>query len=104
MNGNGKVELAGYTANDLAASAKGTLHFEWQHGTFAAASGAAPVSPALSRFDNWTADAEIANGALKLKASQVQHGSRSETVQAAIPLAIPPRIVFQAAKPAQEKR
>ena len=31
FDGNGKIELSGYSANDLAASAKGALHFEWRH-------------------------------------------------------------------------
>ena len=28
----GKMELGGFAAKDLAASAKGTLHFDWRHG------------------------------------------------------------------------
>jgi hypothetical protein len=101
VDGNGKIELAGFTANDLAASAKGALHFEWSHGTVAAASGFVP--PALARFDRWTADAEIANGALTLKenanANQVKRGAHTTPVQATVPLADPPRVVFPAPKP-----
>ncbi len=101
VDGNGKIELAGFTANDLAASAKGALHFEWSHGTVAAASGFVP--PALARFDRWTADAEIANGALTLKenanANQVKRGAHTTPVQASVTFADPPRIVFPAPKP-----
>ena len=32
LNGNGKIELAGYTGKDLAASAHGALHFECRRG------------------------------------------------------------------------
>ena len=32
FSGNGKIELSGYSASDLAASAKGDLHFEWRNG------------------------------------------------------------------------
>ena len=32
---NGKIDLSGFTSTDLAASAKGTLHFEWRHGVVA---------------------------------------------------------------------
>jgi hypothetical protein len=36
FNGNGKIALTGFTGDDLAASAKGALHFEWQRGTVTA--------------------------------------------------------------------
>lgn len=92
FDGNGKVELTGFTANDLAASAKGALHFEWRQGTFAATAGAIP--PALTRFDRWTADAEMANGAFTLKQNQVRRGARTAPVQAAVPFARPLKVVF----------
>jgi hypothetical protein len=98
FNGNGKIELAGFTGDDLAASAKGTLHFEWRRGTVAATSGFVP--PALARFDRWTADAEIANGALTLKDNQVKRGVHTASVQAAVTLAIKPRVTFPAPKSA----
>ena len=41
----GKVELSGYTGEDLAASAKGTLHFEWRHGVVGG-----PVAPCAGPF------------------------------------------------------
>ena len=40
------------------------------------------VPPALARFDRWTADAEIANGALTLKENQVKRGAHTQPVQA----------------------
>ncbi|MGA3159781.1 MAG: AsmA family protein [Terracidiphilus sp.] len=98
FNANGKIELTGFAAADLAASAKGALHFDWQHGTVTAASGYVP--PVLARFDLWTADAEIMNGALKLKENQVKHGSRATPVQASVTLADPPKVVFPSPKPA----
>jgi hypothetical protein len=97
FDGNGKLELSGFTGDDLAASAKGSLHFEWQRGSLAA-SGSTPAPSALSRFDHWTGDAEIANGSLTLKESQARRGSRIEPVQASVPLAIPPKIAFPASK------
>jgi hypothetical protein len=99
FDGNGKIELAGFTGDDLSASAKGALHFEWHHGAIAATAASGPISPALARFDRWTADAEIANGALKLKDNQVKRGARSVPVQAAVTLADPPKIAFPATKP-----
>jgi hypothetical protein len=98
FNGNGKIELAGFTGDDLAASAKGTFHFEWRHGTVAAPTEFVP--PALARFDRFTADAEIANGALTLKDNQVKRGAHTAPVQAAVTLSDTPKVTFPAPKSA----
>jgi hypothetical protein len=100
FNGNGKIALTGFTGDDLSASARGALHFEWQRGTVVAASG---VPSALARFDFWTGDAQIANGALTLKDNQVKRSARSAQVQATVTLAVPPRIVFPVSKAAPAK-
>jgi hypothetical protein len=97
FDGKGKIELTGFTAADLASSAKGALHFDWRQGTVSAASGNVP--PALARFDRWTADAEIANGALTIKENQVKHGAHTTPVQASVTLADPPEVAFPASKP-----
>ena len=76
----GKVELSGFTEKDLTASAKGTMHFDWQHGVVSGGAGLVPA--ALARFDRWTADAEIANGTLTLKQNQVKRGAQSNSVEA----------------------
>jgi hypothetical protein len=101
FDGNGKLVLSGFTGDDLAASARGVLHFEWQRGGIAASSN---LPPALARFDGWTADAGIANGALTLKESQAKRGVRAVPVQASVTLSIPPRIAFPAAKQPPAKR
>jgi hypothetical protein len=101
FDGKGTLVLSGYTGDDLAASAKGALHFEWQRGSIHAG---ANLPPALARFDGWTADTEIANGALTLKESQARRSAVTTPVQASIPLSIPPKIVFPASKQAPAKR
>jgi hypothetical protein len=98
FDANGKIELTGFTDADLAASAKGALHFDWRQGAVTAASGNVP--PALARFDRWTADAEIANGSLTLKENQVKRGVHITPVQAAITFANPPEVAFPAPKSA----
>ncbi|MGA3370432.1 MAG: AsmA family protein [Terracidiphilus sp.] len=98
FDGNGRIELSGFTGDDLAASAKGALHFEWRHGAVAATSASGTIPSALARFDRWTADAEIANGVLTLKENQVKRGARTEPVQAAITLADPPKVSFPVPK------
>jgi hypothetical protein len=109
FDANGKIELSGFTDADLAASAKGALHFDWRQGSVTVASGHIP--PALARFDRWTADSEIADGALTLKENQVKRGVRITPVQAAVTFANPPEVAFPestpvpaAIKPAHPKR
>jgi hypothetical protein len=105
FSADGRIDLSGYTDKDLAASAKGTLHFEWRHGFVsapAASSSAASVPPALARFDRWTADAEIANGAITLKQNQVQQGARKRVVEAAVTLGNPPTVTFATQKEKQK--
>jgi hypothetical protein len=102
FDGNGKIEMSGFTGSDLAASARGALHFEWPHGSIAAASGFVP--PELTRFDRWTADAEIANGVLTLKENQVKRGARTQPVLATVTLADPPKVAFTAPRQTPVKR
>lgn len=88
IDANGKVELIGYTGDDLAGSAKGTLHFEWHHGAVAGA------LPQLTRFDRWTAEAAIADGKVTLGQNEVMQGSRKQVVEATIPLTIPTKMTI----------
>ncbi len=102
IDGNGKIDLTGFTSGDLAASAKGTLHFEWRHGAVSATSGI--ISPELARFDSWTADAAISNGALALQENQVKRGGQMQAVQATVPFAEPLKVEFDLPKNAPAKR
>jgi hypothetical protein len=104
IEGNGKIELAGFTGDDLASSAKGALHFEWKRGAIASASSSGAIPPSLVRFDLWSADAEIANGALTLKDNQAKRGAHAEPVEATVTLTERPKIAFPATRTAQAKR
>jgi hypothetical protein len=113
LEASGKIDLSGYTDTDLASSAKGELHFEWDHGSVAPGSGnadpsadpaAAPVPPALSRFDRWSADAEIGNGSITLKENQIQRGSRRSSIAAAVVLGAPLKVDFAPPKEPQSAR
>jgi hypothetical protein len=111
IQANGKIDLSGFTASDLAASVKGALHFDWRHGAVAAVAAAEkadsssvliPVS--LTRFDRWTADAEIANGIITLKENAVQHGFRKDAVEGTLTLGDAPKVSFATLKENQAKR
>jgi len=101
LNADGNIEAAGYTDRDLAESANGTLHFEWLHGAVAAGNSAEPgaaIPLAITRFDRWTAESQIGNGAITLGANSVVAGSRSQTVKGTVVLAIPPKVTFGTAR------
>jgi hypothetical protein len=93
LNGTGQIELSGFTAEDLGLSAKGTLHFDWRHGSVAEVSDV-EFPPVLSRFDRWTADAEIANGAITLKQNQVERGVHKVTVAGTAVFGDPAKVSF----------
>jgi hypothetical protein len=99
---NGQLDLSGYTDKDLAASAKGTLHFDWRHGSVASASVSVPQQ--LARFDRWSSDAEIANSAITLKDAQVFEGVRKRAVEATVTFGTPPRVAFAGAKETHLKK
>ena len=103
INGTGKVQLKGFTGADLATSAKGTLHFEWKKGAITASDAANTVSSALTRFDRWSGDAEIANSAVTLSQNEIKTGARTATAKATISFGTPPKVVFGTAKPVSPK-
>jgi hypothetical protein len=107
LNGNGKIELAGYTGKDLAASAHGALHFECRRGAIgnlpSESAQAEPVPASLGRFDRWTGDAAIADGGLTLDENQVSVGARKQSVQATVTFGDPPVVSFGAPKQAAAK-
>ena len=113
MHGSGNLELSGYTNADLASSAKGDLHFECGQGSISQtkstiAGGAIksePIPASLARFDRWSGDATITNGALQLGQNQVSAGTRKHSVEASVTFGDPPHIAFPPPKPAHaEKR
>ena len=108
FDADGKIDLSGLTGKELAASAKGGLHFEWRHGAIYTRGGSLAASPAippaLARFDRWTGDAQIANGLIALKENQVTQGGRKREVEAAVTLGDPPKTVFAAREETQTKR
>ena len=81
MSGKASVTLAGYTASDLAGSARGTFKWDWTRGSLGpAVDGPATLRPASltrpqatnfspARFSHWQASGTIAGSALKLEPS-----------------------------------
>ncbi len=100
FNADGQIDLSGFTAKELAASAKGALRFEWRRGAVghppSASSKDGAIPAALDRFYRWTGRATIANGAITLRRSQVLAAGAKRTVEATLTLGDPPRVTFLA--------
>jgi hypothetical protein len=107
FNAEGKIDLSGFTARELAASAKGALLFKWRHGGVGHPPSAAPkaevIPAALAHFDRWSGQAAIAGGAVTLRNSQVQAAGGKRTVDATLTLGDPPKVRFAAPQTAPAK-
>lgn len=105
MDGNGKIELSGFAGADLAASAKGRLHFDWRQGSVVGLPGSsAAVPPVLAKFDHWTGEGDIADGVLTIQKSLVQRGPHASVADFTITLSTPPTVTFGTPKPAAPSR
>jgi hypothetical protein len=106
IDGSGSVQFAGFTASDIASSAKGSLHFEWKKGAINGhvSGGADSVPTVLTRFDEWSSGADIADNGITLKDSSIRTGKRVTAVKAAITFGEPPKVVFGAAKAPNPKK
>jgi len=92
LDADGKVELTGFTGADLAASAKGTLHFEWRRGTMLQGTSDQDDSPA--RFERWTGDAVIAGGKIVLGENRMLKAGRTRSLNGSMQLELPPKFTF----------
>jgi len=111
IKGEATLALSGFTAHELATSAKGSMHFDWNRGSMgiAASDSTGPdadldIPAALARFDVWNADADIANGTVTLKQNQVRRGTRRASVAANVTFAEPPVVSFAANKEVQSAK
>lgn len=112
LSGTAKVDLIGYTDEDLSASAKGSLHFEARQGSIAAIGHepkSAPAEPtevpnALAHFAGWTGDASIANGAIELGENAFIAGGRERSVAGTITFGAQPEVIFKPTKEMRSKK
>jgi hypothetical protein len=94
IEGEGKVELSGFAASELASSATGALHFDWRRGSVSGSSIEIPKE--LSRFDRWATDGTIADGAFTLTQSQVERGGASSHAEGTVTFGNPPEVKVRA--------
>ena len=86
----GKVDLAGFSDEDLAKSAKGALHFVWSRGTM-------PVG-AASRFDSWSGAAQIGDNGVTLGDNEVNTNGRKQALEGSVAFGAPAKMKLAVAK------
>ncbi len=79
-NFSAQLRMSGFDAQDLARSATGTLHWNWTKGGLAAETPLPVAAQPFVHFDQWSADAAIADSTIKITHSLLARG------QDAIPL------------------
>jgi hypothetical protein len=72
-NFSAQLRMSGFDTQELASSAKGTLHWNWTKGSL-------PAETPLVHFDEWSADAAIADSTITITHSLLARG------QEAVPL------------------
>lgn len=101
LSGHGSFELSGLTDKQLAASASGTAHFSWPHGslpirTAIPARTAAPAetaaSPAEVHFDDWSGTVTLHNGEAQLGENAMRQGRHVTSITGVIPFGSPAKL------------
>jgi AsmA family/AsmA-like C-terminal region len=75
-----QLRMSGFDAQDLARSARGSLHWNWTKGGLAAETPLPVAAQPFAHFDEWSADAAIADSTINITHSLLARG------QNAIPL------------------
>ena len=79
-NFSAQLRMSGFDAQDLARSARGSLHWNWTKGGLAAETPLPVAAQPFAHFDEWSADAAIADSTINITHSLLARG------QNAIPL------------------
>jgi AsmA family/AsmA-like C-terminal region len=69
-----QLRMSGFSAQDLAGSATGTLHWDWNKGGFAAEDPLPVDAQPFLHFDEWSGDATIADRNIKIAHSLLARG------------------------------
>ncbi|HET6216640.1 MAG TPA: AsmA family protein [Acidobacteriaceae bacterium] len=69
-----QLRMSGFDAQDLARSATGTLHWNWTKGGLAAEAPLPVTAQPFVHFDQWSADATIADSTIKITHSLLARG------------------------------
>lgn len=85
-----KLNLSGFTEDDLSSTATGDCQWEWLHGGLLAEG----AGTNLNRFDRWAANGKIEKGTLTIAQSTVKHGKQIQPLAGTVLLAAPPKFAI----------
>ena len=103
LSGHGSFELSGLTDKQLAASASGTAHFSWPHGSLpiraaipakTAATSDQAASPTEVRFDDWSGTVTLHNGEAQLGENAMRQGRHITSIAGSIPFGSPAKLAI----------
>jgi uncharacterized protein involved in outer membrane biogenesis len=76
-NFSAQLRMSGFDAKDLAQSAAGTLHWNWTKGGLAAENPLPVAAQPFVHFDQWSADAAVADSSIKITHSLLARGQQA---------------------------
>jgi len=107
VSGSGSIQLTGLTGLQLAASADGTVRFDWPHGSIPSAVTDAKLPATTNEltdtaqseihFDDWSGTATIQGGKVQLGENVMREGKRSLAVAGTIPFGGPAKLAIASA-------
>ena len=90
IDGSLTLTLSGFSASDLASSAKGTLNFDWRGGRMAPS----PDSLLLAEFARWNGAAKIEKSALTLGENHIHLSSGTASASGSLTLGPEPKLAL----------
>ena len=77
MNVSTQLQMTGFAADDLARSAKGTVHWDWRKGGLVTEDPLPADAEPFAHFDNWTADAAVDDRTITITHSLLARGENA---------------------------
>jgi AsmA family/AsmA-like C-terminal region len=84
VNFSAQIHMAGFDLQDLSKSATGSLRWDWTRGGLTADDPLPVAAQSFGHFDQWSADAAIADSTIKITHSLLAHGPEAIPVSGTI--------------------
>jgi hypothetical protein len=89
ITGSGFLNFTGFTTDDFASSAQGSISFDWPNGRVAQAD-----SPLLKAFSLWSGSAPISKSSIHLDGTALRHGARTTKVEGSLTFGPEPELAL----------
>ena len=81
-----QLKMSGFTAQELAGSATGTLHWDWIKGSLGAQNAPTVAAQPLFHFDSWSGDATVDDSSITIDHSLLERGAEGIPISGTIAL------------------